>query len=632
MKQTIKNIINKIKKSLMKQDWKLIGIIGACMVGTIGLFYVFGLFAQFIDYAWVMRYAVMSPEKYDIPKVSFAFLDCIAATFSGTGLKGITAILVIVLIVALLNIEKIEKWRKKNKRGFIRSEGNSHGSANELSFNEIKENFEVSTVDEARGIILGETRGKLVCLPRDKKGNKNIAVVGSSGTGKSRAVIRNALFQMIRNGESVVLTDPKGELYTDTAYLFESHGYEIKVLNLVEIEKSDGWNPMVDVVSHSEKASILAKSLIINTGTGKSGDDFWDNVAENLLKGLILYVALDENLTREEKNLAEVYRLITMENENEFCLLLERLPGTHPAKEPFNTYLSSTESVRMSTRSGLAARLGILQEKQVKDFFSSADMNLFLPVERKCVYYVITSDNDMSKNMITALFFTCLMRSVLSYADKRQDKKCVVPVNFVLDEFNNVGKLGISADGSDFARFISTCRSRNINVIFAVQGIGQLQNKYDNYLWSDILNNCDTQIFLGCNDMITAEYFSARSGEITVEYDIYSKSERTGSMEKNYNHSTQKTKRRLFTPDEILCNKSSELKCFCNGLGVMTLNKFDYSRHPAYPHIVKADANGYEPERKHKLKQVAEIQEEKPAQKQEKGITKIVMIDDMKNV
>ena len=634
MKQTIKNIIRKIKKSLMKQDWKLIGIIGACMVGTIGLFYVFGLFAQFIDYAWVMRYAVMSPEKYDIPKVSFALLDCIVATFSSAGLKGIIAILVIVLIVAVLNIDRIEKWRRsrKNGRGFERSESNSHGSANELSFNEIKENYEVSTVDEARGVILGETRGKLVCLPRDKKGNKNIAVVGSSGTGKSRAVIRNALFQMIRNGESVVLTDPKGELYTDTAYLFESHGYKIKVLNLVEIEKSDGWNPMVDVVSHSEKASILAKSLIINTGTGKSGDDFWDNVAENLLKGLILYVALDENLTREEKNLAEVYRLITMENENEFCLLLERLPGTHPAKEPFNTYLSSTESVRMSTRSGLAARLGILQEKQVKDFFSSADINLWYPAESKCVYYVITSDNDMSKNMITALFFTCLMRSVLAYADKRQDKKCVVPVNFVLDEFNNVGKLGISADGSDFARFISTCRSRDINVTFAVQGIGQLQNKYDNYLWSDILNNCDTQIFLGCNDMITAEYFSARSGEITVEYDIYSKSERTGSMEKTYNHSTQKTKRRLFTPDEILCNKSSELKCFCNGLGVMTLNKFDYSRHPAYPHIMKADANGYEPERKHKPKQVAEIQEEKPAQKQEKGITKIVMIDDMKNV
>ena len=622
-------MIKKILTKLKQQDWKLIGIIVGCMAGTIGLFYVFGLFAQFIDYAWVMRYAVMSPEKYDIPKVSFAFLDCIAATFSSAGLKGIIAILVIVIIVAILNINRIEKWRRnrKNGRGFERSESNSHGSANELSFNDMKERFEVSTVDESRGVILGEIRDKLVCLPRDKKGNKNIAVVGSSGTGKSRVVIRNALFQMMINGESVVLTDPKGELYADTAYLFALYGYEIKVLNLVDIERSDGWNPMEDIVKQPEKATVLAKSLIINTNTSNGGDKFWDDVAENLLKGLILWVALDENLTSAEKNLAEVYRLITMENENEFCLLLGQLSDKHPAKQAFNTYLMSTESVRMSTRTGLSSRLGILQEKRIKNFFSSADMNLFLPAERKCVYYVITSDNDMSKNMITALFFTCLMQSVLAYADKRPDKKCSVPVNFVLDEFNNVGKLGISADGSDFARFISTCRSRDINAMFAVQGIGQLQNRYDNCLWSDILNNCDTQILLGCNDLITAEYFSARSGEITVEYDTYSKSERTGSRENTYTYSKQKTKRRLFTPDEILCSNPSKLKCFCNGLGVMTLDKFDYSRHSLYKYIVKEDVNGYIPERVKNPVETPEKDGKQPESKTEKGFYKIRTID-----
>ena len=629
MKQTIKNIIYKIKKSLMKQDWKLIGVIVGCMAGAIGLFYVFGLFAQFIDYAWVMRYAVMSPEKYDIPKVSYAFFDCIAATFSSTGFKGIIAILVIGLIVALLNIDRIEKWRRnrKNGRGFERSESNSHGSANELSFSDIKERFEVSTADESRGIILGEIRDKLVCLPRDKKGNRNIAVVGSSGTGKSRAVIRNALFQMMINGESVVLTDPKGELYADAAYLFAVYGYEIKVLNLVDIERSDGWNPMEDVVKQPEKATVLAKSLIINTSTSNGGDKFWDDVAENLLKGLILWVALDENLTSAEKNLAEVYRLITMESENEFCLLLGRLSDKHPAKQAFNTYLMSTESVRMSTRAGLATRLGILQEKRVKDFFSSADINLCTPAERKCVYYVVTSDNDMSKNMITALFFTCLMQSVLAYADKQPDKKCAVPVNFVLDEFNNVGKLGISADGSDFARFVSTCRSRAINVTFAVQGIGQLQNRYGNCLWSDILNNCDTQILLGCNDLITAEYFSARSGEITVEYDTYAKSERTGSRENTYTYSKQKTKRRLFTPDEILRGNPSKLKCFCDGLGVMTLDKFDYSRHSLYKYIVKEDVNGYVPKRVNNPVETPEKDEKQPESKTEKGFYKIRTID-----
>ncbi len=632
MKQKFKDFINKIKVFLRKQDWKLIGIISACMVGAIGFFYIFGLFSQFIEYWSVMRFAGLNSEKYNIPEVSTGFLDCISATFSETGLKGVLALLGIVVIIALLNINKIEKWCKTNKRGFVRSKSNSHGSANELSFKEIKENFEVSSVEEAKGIILGETRNKLVCLPKEKKGNKNIAVVGSSGTGKSRAIIRNALFQMIINNESVILTDPKGELYSDTAHLFEMYGYEVRVVNLVDIEKSDGWNPIEEVVSDDKKATILAKSLIINTSTGKGGDDFWDNVAENLLKGLILLVALDKNLTNEEKNLAEVYRLITMENENEFCLMLERIPYKHPAKQAFNTYLASTESVRMSTRSGLATRISILQDEDVKEFFSSADISLSRPAEKKCVYYVVTSDNDMTRNMITALFFTCLMRGVISYADDLESKKCIVPVNFVLDEFNNVGKLGITPDGSDFSRFISTCRSRNINVMLAVQGIGQLQNRYGNYLWSDILNNCDTQIFLGCNDMITAEYYSELCGEITIEYDTYSKSERTGSSENTYTHNEQKTKRRLFTPDEILRTKPLELKCFCNGLGVMQLKKFDYSRHRVYKFISKRDVNEYEPERKNNSKHEEHVIEVKPIEKEEKGIAKIVKIDDIRNV
>ena len=135
MKQKFKNFINKIKVFLSKQDWKLIGIISGCMVGAIGFFYIFGLFSQFIEYWSVMRFAGLNPEKYNIPEVSTGFLDCISATFSETGLKGVLALLGIVVIIALLNINRIEKWCKTNKRGFIRSKSNSHGSANELSFN-----------------------------------------------------------------------------------------------------------------------------------------------------------------------------------------------------------------------------------------------------------------------------------------------------------------------------------------------------------------------------------------------------------------------------------------------------------------------------------------------------------------
>ena len=130
MKQKFKDFINKIKVFLRKQDWKLIGIISACMVGMIGFFYIFGLFSQFIEYWSVMRFAGLNPEKYNIPEVSTGFLDCISATFSETGLKGVVALLVIVVIIALFNIDRIEKWCKTNKRGFVRSKSNSHGSAN----------------------------------------------------------------------------------------------------------------------------------------------------------------------------------------------------------------------------------------------------------------------------------------------------------------------------------------------------------------------------------------------------------------------------------------------------------------------------------------------------------------------
>lgn len=622
-----------MKFKFNKNHLKVIGFTIVCIVAVVGLLYLFGLLAQIVDSVIFYRKAGIHPDTQDVPQISTNFFACIGAAFSGAAVYGFVGIIVIGAVIVVFNLDRIEKWRRKNKRGFIQSECTSHGSAKELSFSEIKENFEVAPVEDARGVIIGETHNQVVCVPRNKRGNKNIAIVGSSGTGKSRAVIRNALYQAILNGESVIVTDPKGELFKDSYAFFETHGYTVRVLNLIDLDVSDGWNPMDDIDIKlnkieicEKKAEVLAKSLIINT-KGKSGDEFWDNVAENLLKGLILYVALDVNRKKEEKNLGRVYELITMGSEEEFCMMLGRVYNNDVAKECFNTYLTSTDSVRMSTRAGLATRLGFLQGQQSKEFFSSSDINLEEPAKSKCAYYVITSDNDMSKNVIMALFFTCLMRSILSCADSSDGKKCKVPVNFVLDEFNNIGKLGISSDGSDFARFISTCRSRDISVMLAIQGIGQLINKYGNHLWEDILNNCDTQIFLGCNDLETAHYFSDLGGDVTVEYDTYSRSQKMWSNDNTYTYGTQKVRRALFTPEEIMHTKPENLKCFCNGLGVMELKKFDYSRHPAYPYIVEFNANEYEPWRNFNHTQQQSIEKEDSIEKGKRGIESLICLD-----
>lgn len=205
-----------------------------------------------------------------------------------------------------------------------------------------------------------------------------------------------------------------------------------------------------------------------------------------------------------------------------------------------------------------------------------------------------------------------------------------VPVNFIMDEFNNLGKLGISADGSDFCKFISVCRSRNISVTIAMQGLGQLKNRYPKSLWSEILSNCRIQLLLGCADGDTAKYFSDKSGEMTIEYVVNSKNQRSGDRYNSYGESKQYASRKLYLPNELMELNPKEMLCFCTGVNVMKLKKYDYSKHPIYELISRTNANEYFPNRKTSYKkECTEVKEINDIEKEEKGFSKIVMIDDI---
>ena len=157
-------------------------------------------------------------------------------------------------------------------RGFVRSKSNVFGSAHLLTDREIRNTFDVDEPLKTKGIILGAIRNKVVCLKDNDYGNKNIAIFGSSGTGKSRAIIRNQLFQKIRNEESIIVTDPKGELFADTKTLFENAGYHIRVLNIVNMAQSDGWNCMDALEENEEYVHTLAASLIMNSSDNGTSD------------------------------------------------------------------------------------------------------------------------------------------------------------------------------------------------------------------------------------------------------------------------------------------------------------------------------------------------------------------------
>src|SRR5699024_1931605 len=262
--------------------------------------------------------------------------------------------------------------KSHDPRGFSISKDGTYGTASWMGDEEMQEVLEVKPIDKADGIILGEKSGNAVCLPVDTRLNRHIAIFGASGTMKSRGVIRPALLNIIKRGESAIITDSKGELYADTAELFRKNGYEVKVFNLVNPQHGDSWNCMSDLNGDTLLAQTLTNVIIGNTSSGK-GDHFWDNGEGNLLKALVLYVDLDKTRREQEKNLRAVYQHLTRHTERQLTALFEKLPMDHPARAPFNLFAQSSDTVKSGIILGLGTRLQVLQNESVKNIATESD-------------------------------------------------------------------------------------------------------------------------------------------------------------------------------------------------------------------------------------------------------------------
>ena len=580
---------------------RLIAILATVILVSAALLYLAGLLTQWMtNYQdWLSSGGMTAQVPMNSP--DWNILVCFASAFSP---KGVQTFIVILSIgcVAFAYVKLHDRFggKERDPRGFTVSKAGTYGTASWMDEKELRQVLEISTPGKSKGMILGEQGGKIVCLPEDTRLNRHCAIFGASGTMKSRAVIRNALFQALRREESVLVTDPKGELYADTAELYRKNGYEVKVFNLVNPEHSDSWNCMSDLGGDTLMAQVLTNVIIGNTSEGK-GDHFWDNGEGNLLKALVLYVDLDRTRTTEEKNLSAVYQMLTRNSERQLTALFEKLPLDHPARAPFNLFSQSSDTVRSGIVLGLGTRLQVLQNESVRSIISQSDIDLTAPGKRKCAYYIILSDQDATMAFLSSLFFSFLFIKLVRYADSTPEQKCQVPVNLILDEFNNVGRIGGAADGSDFAKSLSVIRSRDIRVMLAVQSLGQLQNRYPNNLWAEIVGNCDIQLMLGCTDDVTAEHFSARSGDMSILVDSTMMVKQTlaiAQMIPQYRASQGQGKRRLLTPDEVLRIPNEEMLVFIRGHNALKLTKFDYTHHPLSKQIERASVMDYSSVRK----------------------------------
>ena len=582
----------------MDSKKRSIGIAIIVILGLAALMYLSGLLGQLLaNYSIWLESGGISGES-SMPPVDWSLIKCLQQSFTPDGFK---AMLIILAagggIFAYIKLHDKFDGKEYDPRGFVKSKTGAYGTASWMTEKEMKDVLEIASPSKAEGIILGEYKGNVICLPKDTKLNRHIAIFGASGTMKSRAIIRNALFQAIKRNESVVITDPKGELYSDTAEMFRSEGYEVKVFNLVHPEHSDSWNCMSDLHGDTLLAQDLTNVIIGNTSSGK-GDHFWDNGEANLLKALVLYVDFDNTRSPEMKNLPAVYQLLTQYSERQLTAMFEKLPMDHPARAPYNLFAQASDTVRSGIIIGLGTRLQVLQNKSVAAITSRSDIDLTSPGRHKCAYFIILSDQNTTMAFLSSLFFSFLFTKLTRYADSLPEQRCEVPVNMILDEFNNIGKIGSAADGSDFARTLSVIRSRDIKVMMAVQSLGQLQNRYPNNLWLEILGNADLQLMLGCSDSETASFYSERAGDMSIQINTTMTVRQTMAVAQvipQYRHTEGQGRRKLLTPDEVLRLPNEELLCVIRGQNVLKLNKFDFTKHPMSKKIRRVSIMDYNP-------------------------------------
>ena len=372
--------------------------------------------------------------------------------------------------------------------------------------------------------------------------------------------------------------------------LFRKHGYTVRVYNLLQPELSDSWNCMFDLGGDTLMAQVLTDVIIANTKGDSKGDHFWDNGEANLLKSLILYVDLDSTRRPEERNLPAVYQMLTQNTEKQLTALFDRLPLDHPARAPYSLFSQASDTVRAGVVLGLGTRLQVLQSEAVRSITRQSGIDLALPGQTKCAYYIILDDQNSSLEFLSSLFFAFLFIKLVRYADSTPEQRCPVPVNIVLDEMNNIGVI------PDFSRRLSTIRSRALQVLMCCQNLPQIQNRYPNNLWAELVGNADTQLMLGCTDDVTAEYFSARSGDMTVEVNSTMTTRQSIAIAQvipQYRYTQGLGRRRLLTPDEVLRLPNDQLLIIIRGQKVLRAKKFDYTGHPYAKECVKTSIRDY---------------------------------------
>lgn len=400
-----------------------------------------------------------------------------------------------------------------------------------------------------------------------------------SGSGKSASYSIPNAYQCLG---SYVFTDPKGELYDRTAGYLKEQGYDIKVLNLVRPQFSDGYNPLMHISSELD-VDVIANTIVKGQKTESSSDPYWDDMAEMLLKSLIYYLIATR--PEEEQNLASCAELVRAANKNGGSNLLSdlmsQLPYDHPARMYYKSIEIAPEKTYGSILSSLQSKLGKFDSKEIAELTSTDTIDFEEIGSKKTAVYVISSDTHTAYDFLLTIFFSQMIQQLYDYADQNGGR-LKERTYFILDEFANIGKI------PDFDKKISTSRSRGISFSVILQNIDQLEAVYEKS-YETIMGNCDTHVFLGSNSFKTVEYFSKQLGEKTIGRDSISINKDKQNHRTGKSVSDQVMARALMTPDELRRLDNDLCIIFEKGLKPVKANKFYYFKHPMAKEMAKLE-------------------------------------------
>lgn len=477
-------------------------------------------------------YATGAFQTLVLPNYRFAMIPDVFIAF----FKAKTSIILFPVLIILLGVglgsymaKTFEAEQREDLlgRGFRHVRGDqTYGNAKFLRPDEYVDAAQIRKLEDCKGIIVGQLKDNAEeCVdfnPYEGRINGHMLAIGRSGGGKTFTFVLSYVFQTVKRRHSLIITDPKGDLYMQCAGYLRDNGYVVRTLNLKNPDKSDGWDLLAALAGPrlEENVAIFSHTLAVNMSDSEGG--IYVEAGEALINALILKTMLDPTLKPEERKITTAYNMLLNPDGLAFLDTVfadENITEAEkPAQMSYLAFKNSSQNLLGNIITHVTVGLKLFQRKDICEMFTTPGIDMVLPGKQPCAYFVQFPDVHTTYKFLTALFFSMMFTYLTDYADLVEDDatgkklgKLLTPVDFLLDEFPSIGTL------PDWDSKMAVMRSRKINIVMIIQDFPQLVKRYSES-WKTIVNNCGCILTLGINEPDdTASWISSRCGTATVE-------------------------------------------------------------------------------------------------------------------